>query len=109
MAQLRHDHSRFKALNAEVLVVVPNGPKMIARHVSDNGTPYPILSDKGAAVAKLYQIDARRTLLPSVTVFTPTVLLVDRSGSIRYTNYTTSYIKEPDNNEPLAELARMVA
>ncbi len=109
MAQLRHDYPKFKELNAEVLVVVPNGPRMISRYVSENGNGYPILSDKGAVVAKQYGIDARRALLQSFMVFTPTVILVDRSGSIRYSNYTTSYIRQPDNTEPLAELARMVS
>jgi peroxiredoxin len=105
MAQLRHDYPKFKALNTQVLVIVPNGSKMIARHVQQNNPPYPILSDKGTQVAEQYGIDTRRTVL--ITAFTPTVILVNQTGKVCYTNYQTSYIKEPNNNEPLAVLAQM--
>jgi peroxiredoxin len=105
MAQLRHDYQKFKALNTEVLVIVPNGPKMIGRHVIHNETPYPILSDKGAKVAAQYAIDVKQAIL--LKAFTPTVFLVDTSGVIRYASYGTSYIKEPDNREPLAVLAQL--
>ena len=105
MAQLRRDYEQFKALDTEVMVVVPNGPKSIERYVKSHATPYPILSDKGAMVADGYGIKAKNVVLMSA--FTPTVFLVDRAGTIRYTNYSTSYIKEPDNNEPLGVLERM--
>ena len=105
MAQLRHDYPKFKALDTEVLVIIPNGPKMIARYIHSNNPPYPILSDKGARVAEQYHIDTKHIL--RLSAFTPTVLLVDRTGMIRYTNYQTSYVQEPDNNEPLSVLAHM--
>lgn len=104
MAQLRHDYQEFQALNTEVLVVLPNGPKMIEKHVRSKATPYPILSDRGAKVAQQYGIETKRTVL--ITAFTPSVFLVDQTGTIRYTNYSTSYIKEPDNHEPLTVLAQ---
>ena len=106
MAQLRHDYARFTALNCKVLVMVPNGPKMIARYVQSHATPYPILSDKGSKVAEQYLVDTRG-LPPLFKVFTPSVFLVDRTGQIVYTNYEASYIAEPDNAEPLAVLTRL--
>lgn len=105
MAQLRQDYAKFQDLHSEVLVIVPNGPKLIERYARRTATPYPILSDKGARVAEQYGIKTRR--LVQVSAFTPSVFLVDRMGSIQYTNYSTSYIKEPDNGEPLAVLARL--
>lgn len=107
MAQLRHDYDEFKALNAEVLVIVPNGPKMIERHVESNGTPNPILSDKGARVAEAYGIGTRRAALIGFTALKPGVFLVDTTGHVIYTNYVASYIKEPDNREPLGVLEGM--
>jgi peroxiredoxin len=109
MAQLRQDYQKFKDLNCEVVVIVPNGPKSIARYVQaptkvGAAIPYPILCDKGAKVAREYQIKTRQVL---ITTFTPTVLLVDRTGCIRYSNYQTSYIQEPDNREALAVLEEM--
>jgi len=102
MAQLRHDYERFKALNTEVLVIIPNGPKMIVQHVTKKNTPYPILTDKGAKVAAQYY--------QSQTLFKlgkPTVFLVGKTGRILYHLYSASWIDEPDNEEPLAVLATL--
>lgn len=105
MAQLRRDYQKFTALNAEVLVIVPNGPMMIRRFVDVTRTPYPIWSDKGAKVAAQYGIDTRQLVL--LQAFTPTVLLVDLNGVIRYASYGSSYTQEPDNREPLAVLGQL--
>jgi len=106
MAQLRRDYDQFRALSCEVLMVVPNGPKMIERYLKAHATPYPILSDKGARVAAQYGIDTRGTVI--LSVFPPRVFLVDRAGEIRYVNYQSSYIMEPDHREPQAVLAQLV-
>jgi peroxiredoxin len=107
MAQLRRDYQKFRNLNTEVVVIVPNGPKMIERHINRHATPYPILSDKGAKITAQYGIDARQAVI--FQVFTPTIFLVDRSGVIRYAHYGTSYIQEPDNGEPLAVLSKLLS
>jgi peroxiredoxin len=104
MAQLRQDYQRFEAANTEILVIVPNGTRMIARYVHEHEPRYRILSDKGAEVARQYGVRTRNIL--SVVAFKPTVILVGKSGKILYTNYTSSFIAEPDNREPLAVLAR---
>ena len=104
MAQLRHDYDKFKALNTEVLVMVPNGPKMIARYIHQTATPYPILSDKGSKVAGAY-FQIKKFLLAG----TPTVFLVDKSGRILYAHYETSLVAEPDNQEPLAVVAQLTS
>lgn len=101
MTQLRHDYQKFKALNTEVLVMVPNGPKLIGMYVHQNHTPYPILSDKGSKVAELYF-----QIKKFYVVGTPTVFLVNNMGQICYAYYSTSLIEEPDNRVPLAVLAR---
>ena len=103
MAQLRHDYNKFKALKAEVLVMVPNGPKMIARYTSQTNTPYPILTDKGAKVASEY-MQIKKFFLAG----TPAVFLVDKTGQIRFVHYATSLIEEPGNKEPLAVLAGLL-
>jgi peroxiredoxin len=105
MAQLRHDYQKFQALNTEVLVALPNGARMIRLYVASNATPYPILSDKGSKVAERYGIEIKNFIL--LTTVMPSVFLVDRTGTICYTNYLHSFVKEPDNNEPLSVLAQM--
>jgi peroxiredoxin len=104
MAQLRRDYQKFTDLNTKIMVIVPNGPKMIKKHVLANHTPYTILTDKGCRVAAQY------TQLKQLFVLgTPTVFLVDRTGRIRYTHYASSLAEEPDSGEPLAVLAQLAA
>ncbi len=103
MAQLRHDYPKFKSLNTEILVMVPNGPNRIEKHVTENATPYPVLSDKGAKVAAQYLVETKRAAV--FTFFTPSVFLVDTTGRIQYASYADSYLDEPDNHQPLAVLA----
>jgi len=104
MAQLRRDYQKFRDLNAEILVMVPNGPKMIEKHVLENRTPYTILADKGCRVAAQYM-----QLKKFFALGTPTVFVVDRNGTIRYAHYATSLAEEPDSAEPLALLTQLAA
>lgn len=104
MAQLRQDYANFTALDGEVLVMVPNGPKTIARYLETNNLPYPVLSDQGSRVAESY-FQIKKFLLAG----TPSVFLVDQTGHIRYALYASSLITEPDNREPLDVLAALKA
>ena len=92
MTQLRQDYQRFMDLNTEILVMVPNGPKMIEKHIQKNNTPYRILSDKGLKVAaKYFQVKK------FFAVGTPTVFLVNQKGEILYTFYGKSVQEVPKN------------
>lgn len=102
MTQLRHDHQEFAKRNTAIIVVVPNGPRSIERYVTTHAIPYPILTDKGSRVADQYGIETRSFI--GVKAMMPTVLLLEPSRKIIYTNYLDSYIKEPDNKEALAML-----
>lgn len=102
MAQLRHDYAKFTALNAEILVMVPNGPFMIKRYLKNNPMPYPILTDKGSQVAAQF-FQVKRFF----AFGTPTVFVVDQLGIIGYAHYADSVIEEPGNQEPLAVLAKL--
>ncbi len=96
MAQLRHDHEKFQALETNILVMVPNGPKMIERYIRQNDPPYLILSDKGSKVAEKY-LQVKQFF----AFGTPSVFLVDQNGKIIYAHYSASLLEEPDNQEPL--------
>ena len=104
MTQLRHDYPKFQALHAEVLVMVPNGPKMIEKYIRDHAVPYPILSDKGAVAAAQYMQVKKFFVLG-----TPSVFLVDKTGRIAYAHYASSLLAEPGNQEPLAVLGQLAA
>jgi len=102
MAQLRHAYEKFQALNTEILVMVPNGPRMIQKHIDEFHPPYPILTDKGAKVAAQY-FQTNQFFL----IGTPTVFVVDQGGIIRYAYYAASALEEPGTEEPLAVLAKL--
>jgi len=102
MAQLRHDYEKFKALNTEVLVMVPNGPYMINRFLKSLSIPYPILTDKGAKVAEQYF-----QVKQFFAIGTPTLFVVDQTGKIAYTFYAKSALEEPSSAEPLAVLNKL--
>lgn len=104
MAQLRHDYAEFKRMNTEVVVVVPNGPFMITKHVQAHNTPYPILTDKGSKVADCY-FQIKKFFITG----TPTVVLVDKGRIILYLKSMPSLIDEPDNQEVLSLLQEMTA
>ncbi len=102
MAQLRQDYQKFVDMNTEILVMVPNGLKMIDKHILKNNTPYHILSDKSLKVAAQY-FQVKKFF----AVGTPTVFLVNQKGEILYTFYGKSVQEEPKNDEPLAILQKL--
>ena len=110
MAQLRLDYQEFQQLNAQVIVIVPNGPLSILRFWSENDIPLSDFGDKGAKAAEQFGIRTRRLgLAASFALFTPAVFVVDRAGIIRYAHYEKSYLSEPDNQMPLALLGTIAA
>jgi peroxiredoxin len=104
MAQLRHHYDKFTALNAEIMVLVPNGPFLIKRYLKYKPLPYHILTDKGSQVATQY-FQIKRFFM----IGTPTVFVVDQQGIIAYAHYANSVIEEPGSQEPLDVLAKMVS
>ena len=103
MAQLRQDYQKFMNLNTEILVMVPNGSKMIETHIHQNNTPYRILIDKRSRVAAQY-FQVKKFF----ALGTPTVFLVNKEGCIIYTHYANSPMEEPDNNLPLKLLTDLI-
>jgi peroxiredoxin len=96
MTQLRQDYSRFQQFNTDIIVLVPNGPKLVEKYTRTNDIPYTILTDKGSKIA------AQFFQLKKFFLFgTPTVFLIARAGKIIYTHFADSLIEEPDNEIPL--------
>jgi peroxiredoxin len=102
MAQLRHDYSKFQALNTEIVVVVPNGQFMINRTMCKNRTPLIILTDKWSKIASLYF-----QVKQFFSLGTPMVPIIDQNGKIDYAYYAASVLEEPGTEEPLSVLIQL--
>jgi peroxiredoxin len=102
MAQLRHEHERFRDAEVEVVVIVPNGPKTIERYLLAHPLPYPVLSDKGNLVAQQYGINTHQARF--LALFTRTTFLIGRERRVRCAEYDVSYLTDPDNCALLAVL-----
>ncbi len=99
---MRLDTQKFRDFDTDILVMVPNGPRMIERHINEFHPSYSVLMDSGSKVASRYL-----QIKKFFKMGTPTVFLVDQAGVIRYTHYAASMTDEPDNREPLAVLANL--
>ncbi len=69
MVQLRHDYQKFQDADAEVIVIVPNGPERIQRLIAATGITYPILADIGSQVADQYGIQTKKLGFGPVPAF----------------------------------------
>jgi peroxiredoxin len=105
VAQLRHEYEQFRATNTEVLVMAPNRPASIAKYLNAHPTPFPILSDPGAQIAELYGIEAIHA--PFMTMFIGAMFAVDRSGRIRFADYSVPLVSRPDESRALAVLSAL--
>ena len=85
-----------------MLVLVPNGPKMIKKYLREHALPYLILTGKGAVVGARYLQLKKYFLLGTSSVF-----LVEKTGRIAYAHYASSLLEEPGNQEPLVVLGQL--
>ncbi len=97
MAQLRQDYADFAARDAEVLVIGPDGPRAFQRTWEHEGFPFPGLADPQHRVAEVYGQEVNLLKLGRM----PALILVDKSGQIRFEHYGESMSDIPLNQEVL--------
>jgi peroxiredoxin len=100
MAQLRQDYKEFVVRNAEVLIVSPEDAPQVAAFWQKEQMPMPGLVDPGHEVATQY--GQKVSLLQMGRL--PTLLVLDRSGAIRYEHHGSSMMEIPQNRHLLALL-----
>lgn len=103
LARLRDDYAAFTARDAEILVIGPDGPNAYRRYWSENNLPYIGLPDPKHKVADLYGQEWNLFKLGRV----PALLIVDKSGLIRYQHYGNSMKDIPENALVLNELDKI--
>ena len=100
---MRHDYQQFVDRDAEVVVIDPGGRKALRKYWEREAIPFVGLADSDHAVANLYGQRVRLLRLGRL----PALMVVDRSGYIRFRHYGDSMSDIPSNADVLAALDQM--
>jgi peroxiredoxin len=94
LARLRDDYDQFKIRGAEVLAVGPDSSDAFAQYWRAERLPFIGMPDPGRKVAQRYKQEVKILKLGRM----PLVIVVDRSGTIRYVHFAASMSDIPTNN-----------
>ena len=100
---MRQDYAQFTERGAEGLAIGPEGPRAFRRFWGENEMPFPGLADPRHTVADQYGQEVKLLKLGRM----PSVVVVDRSGAIRYRHLASDMADIPANEEILALLDRL--
>jgi peroxiredoxin len=100
MAQLRQDYREFVVRNAEVLIVSPEDAPEVAEFWRKENMPMPGLVDPGHEVASQYGQQVKLLQLGRL----PSMVVLDRSGAVRFEHRGGNMTDIPPNNKILALL-----
>lgn len=103
MAQLRQDYAKFRALNAEIIVLGPDGPNAFKRNWQAEQFPFTGLADIRSRVSDLYYQEFNLLKLGRM----PALFVIDLEGKIRYAHYADDMTDIPSSEEVLAVLANL--
>ncbi len=90
---MRDDYAAFTARDAEILAIGPDGPNAYRRYWAENNIPFIGLPDPRHTVSNLYGQEWNIFKLGRV----PALMLVDKTGTIRYQHYGESMRDIPEN------------
>jgi len=103
MAQLRQDYESFLAQDSIILVVGPEGPSAFQEYWSKYDLPFTGLPDPDHRVANLYGQQVK--LLRAGRL--PAMMVIDKSGKIRFQHYADTMRDIPPNQDILELLSRL--
>ncbi len=105
MAQLRQDYPKFKNLNADIVVVGPEKPEKFRAFWQKEKMPFAGIPDPDHTVARLYGQQVKILKLGRM----PEVVVIDKSGNIRYRHLGSSMRDIPENSQLLSLLEELNA
>ncbi|RPH58198.1 MAG: thioredoxin peroxidase [Chloroflexi bacterium] len=100
---MRDDYAAFTARDAAILAIGPDNPESFRRYWQERHIPIIGLPDPKHQVANLYRQEWNIFKLGRV----PALLVVDKSGQIRYQHYGESMRDIPENKPILALLDKI--
>jgi len=103
MAQLRDDHEKFEELDTAILVIGPENSKAFQVYWTKNNIPFVGLPDPKHQVLKLYGQEIKLFKLGRM----PAMVIVDKSGQVRFVHYGHSMSDIPANQDVLETLTEL--
>ena len=100
MAQLRQGYSEFTAREAEILVISPEDMPEVAKFWESERMPMPGLVDPGHEIANRFGQEVNLFKLGRM----PSLVILDREGTVRHEHRGKSMSDIPDNSTLLATL-----
>jgi peroxiredoxin Q/BCP len=105
MAQLRRDYPEFVSRQAEVVVVGPEDLRALQYYWEKEKYPFVGLADPAHEVADLYGQEVSLLRFGRM----PALMVIDKSGQVRYKHYGGSDRDIPNNQAILTLLDRLNA
>ena len=101
-------YAEFKALDVQILAISVDPPPK-GRWVKDKlKAPFPILSDSNRAAMKLYGTRSPEYRnRQGVSINTPTLVLIDKTGTIRWIHQAMNYRIRASVEEDLAQARKL--
>lgn len=100
---MRRDYERFAARGAEVISVGPESQEEFQSYWESEQMPFVGLADPAHVVSRLYRQGFKLLRFGRM----PALIVIDRSGRIRYSHYGESMRDIPENEAVLALLDRL--
>jgi len=100
---LRDEYQAFTARDAEILTIGPDNQSAFQRYWESEHLPFVGLPDPRHIVANVYGQEWNLFKLGRV----PALLLIDKTGTIRYQHYSASMSDIPENSLLFALLDKM--
>lgn len=100
---MRDDHGAFTELGASILAVAPDTVDGVAKYVTENPVPYPIVADAEHAAFDAYDVASRALSLGQ----RPALFVIDRTGTVRYDSVGTQQWQIPTNEQVQEVLRRL--
>jgi peroxiredoxin len=95
MAQLRQDYQRFFKLDTEIVVIGPEDAESFQKYWKKEDLPFIGLPDPKHKILKLYEQEVNLFKLGRM----PALMLIDKSGMLRYVHYGYSMADIPLNED----------
>ncbi len=100
---MRQEYQKFLDRDAEILAVGPEDAETLRRYWVQNDLPYPGLADPEHQAADAYGQEFRLLKMGRL----PALVVIDKTGRIRYSHYGDSMQDIPPNAEVLGVLDQL--